>query len=377
MQLALREMRRAKTRFGLLIAAVALLVFLILAQQAIQTGLITSFVGALREQSAPVIVYSTDGQRALQGSIVPPPLEAQIRGVEGAAAAGRIGQGTFTVRVEGDDDLSDAAIIGAEDRSVGGIEEVDEGRPVERPGEAVGSTGDFEIGDRVQVVAVGVAGAGEGPVLEVVGLVRGAQIQVTPTLFTTWDDHVAATQTVNPEAPTVLPNAIGLRPEDGITAAELAARVNDLTEEADALTRDEAAREAPGVAQVQQSFQIIFLLFALVVPLVTGLFFLIITFQKSASLTLLRAIGIRGGALVRSLLVQVVVVIGGGLVLGTLLYLPLTRVEVGSLVLRFDGAAVGVWSALLLVLGLLSALVAARRVLKIDPYEATVGGGAR
>ena len=153
MQLALREMRRAKTRFGLLIAAVALLVFLILAQQAIQTGLITSFVGALREQSAPVIVYSTDGQRALQGSIVPPPLEAQIRGVEGAAAAGRIGQGTFTVRVEGDDDLSDAAIIGAEDRSVGGIEEVDEGRPVERPGEAVGSTGDFEIGDRVQVVA--------------------------------------------------------------------------------------------------------------------------------------------------------------------------------------------------------------------------------
>src|SRR5690606_9573994 len=176
---------------------------------AIQTGLITSFVGALREQSAPVIVYSTDGQRALQGSIVPPPLEAQIRGVEGAAAAGRIGQGTFTVRVEGDDDLSDAAIVGAEARSVGGIEEGHEGRPVERPGEAVGSTGDFEIGDRVQVVAVGVAGAGEGPVLEVVGLVRGAQIQVTPTLFTTWDDHVAATQTVNPEAPTVLPNAIG------------------------------------------------------------------------------------------------------------------------------------------------------------------------
>jgi hemin transport system permease protein len=36
-----------------------------------------------------------------------------------------------------------------------------------------------------------------------------------------------------------------------------------------------------------------------------------------------------------------------------------------------------VWAALLLVLGLLSALAAARRVLAIDPIEATTGGGAR
>ena len=35
----------------------------------------------------------------------------------------------------------------------------------------------------------------------------------------------------------------------------------------------------------------IFLLYGLVVPLVTGLFFLIITVQKAGSLTLLRAIG--------------------------------------------------------------------------------------
>jgi hypothetical protein len=36
-----------------------------------------------------------------------------------------------------------------------------------------------------------------------------------------------------------------------------------------------------------------------------------------------------------------------------------------------------VWSGLLLGLGLLSAIAAARRVLAIDPLEATTGGGAR
>ena len=75
-----------------------------------------------------------------------------------------------------------------------------------------------------------------------------------------------------------------------------------------ALTRAEAAEKAPGVAEVRSSFQVIFLLFGLVVPLTTGLFFLIVTLQKARSLTLLRAIGARRGVLVRSLLLQVALV---------------------------------------------------------------------
>ena len=71
--------------------------------------------------------------------------------------------------------------------------------------------------------------------------------------------------------------------------------INAQSDELDALTRADAADEAPGVAQVRQSFQIIFLLYGLVVPFVTGLFFLIITFQKAGALTLLRAIGAPAG----------------------------------------------------------------------------------
>jgi putative ABC transport system permease protein len=74
MFLALREIRRAIVRFGLLMAAIGLLVFLILTQQALQDGLLTSFIGAIERQSAPVIVYSVDGQRTLQGSVITPDL---------------------------------------------------------------------------------------------------------------------------------------------------------------------------------------------------------------------------------------------------------------------------------------------------------------
>lgn|SRR5690554_6440562 len=376
MALALREMRRAKTRFGLLIAAIGLLVFLILVQQALQDGLVTSFVGAIRQQSAPVLVYATDGQRTFQGSVIPPPLEETIRSVEGVGASGRIGQGTFTVEVAGDDETSNAVLLGVDDHALGGVAELAAGRQPEGPGEAVGTSLDFEIGDRVRVVPIGVQD-GEGPEVEVVGLVDRGQLQVTPTLTTSWETFEEAARAVNPDAEAILPNVIALAPAEGVTDAELVARVNAASDDADALTRSQAADETPGVAQVRQSFQVIFLLYGLVVPLVTGLFFLIVVFQKSASLTLLRAIGASAGALVRSLVAQVVLVVGAGLVLGIALYTPLSQMEVGSIALRFDPSAVVVWSAAILGLGLLSALVAARRVLRIDPIEATTGGGAR
>ena len=214
MSLALREMRRAKARFGLLIAAIALLVFLILTQQAIQDGLVTSFVGAIRQQTAPVLVYSTDGQRTFQGSAIPPPLEEQIRGADGVGSIGRIGQGTFTVSVAGRDSTEDAVLIGAEDPALGGVDDLAEGRAPEGDGEAVGSAADFEVGDRVRIVPVGVPG-GDGPELEVVGLADDAQLQVTPTLFTSWATYEASARSANPDAEVILPNVLGVAPARG------------------------------------------------------------------------------------------------------------------------------------------------------------------
>lgn len=373
MFLAVREMRRAKARFGLLTAAIALLVFLILAQQAIQNGLITSFVGAIERQSAPILVYGVDSQRTLQGSVIPARLERRVRSVDGVAQAGRIGQATFTVRTGADGEDSDAAIIGYEQSNLGAPDRLSAGRLPRAAGEAVGSEGDFALGVRVRVLADG-RSAPAAARLRVVGLARDAQLQVTPTLFVRWRDYVATAKAANPDARTVPPSALGVRPVDGLSTGELADRINLADPDADALARSEAAQKSPGVAQVRRSFRVIFLLYALVVPLVVGLFFLIVTFQKAAALTLLRAIGAQPAFLVRSLLGQVVLVVGAGLAVGVALYTPFSQVRLGDIALRFDVAAVALWAALVMTLGLLGAIVAARRVLAIDAAEAIAGG---
>ena len=87
------------------------------------------------------------------------------------------------------------------------------------------------------------------------------------------------------------------------------------------------------------------------------------------------AIGAPAGRLVRSLIVQVVLILGAGLALGIALYTPLSQQRIGGLPLRFETNAVIFWVVVLLVLGVLSSLLAARRVLRIDPIEATTGAG--
>jgi putative ABC transport system permease protein len=373
MFLALKEMSRAKARFGLLIAAIGMLVFLILFQQSLQNGLLTSFVGAIRNQSAPVLVYSVDGQRVMQGSIITPDLEAFVAGTDGVGEVGQVTQGTFTAAVESGERF-DAALLGYEEISLGAPAELLEGQYPSGPGEAVGSDADadegFGIGDTITIEPGGFE-------VTIVGLARDVQLNAGPTLFVQAEDYEAALQSVNPDSTFILPNVLAVTPAEGVTDVELVERINAQSEDLDAFTKNDAADETPGVKQVRQSFFIIFLLYGLVVPCVTGLFFLIITFQKSGALTLLRAIGAPARRLVWSLLFQAVVIICAGYLLGLALYVPLSQQSLGGIPLRFETAAVIFWAVALLVLGTASALISARRVLAIDPIEATTGGGSR
>jgi putative ABC transport system permease protein len=371
LMIALREMARAKVRFGLLVGSVALLLFLIVFQQTLRNGLITSFVGAIRHQSAPVLVYSTDARRTLQSSAIPPELEARVRDVDGAAAVARLGQGTYSVRADGD--VTSAAIIGYERRRLGAPQELVAGRYPRATGEVVANVTDasngFDLGDVVRVLPAGLE-------LRVVGQAEDTNLQASPTLFTTYDTWLRTVSASNPDARTPPPSALGVAPTRGTDPSVVVRRINSISTDLEALTRADAASEAPSVRAVSRSFLLIFLLYGLVVPLVVGLFFLILTLQKARTLTLLRAIGARSRTLVRALVLQVLIVVGLGAALAVLVYLPLSQQRIGSIPLRFDVGAVVGWTAGVLVLALASTWFSVRRVLRLEPADA-LGGGAQ
>ena len=376
MFLALTEMRRAKVRFGLLAGAVGLLVFLILFQQALLTGLVNQFIGALKNQSADVLVYNAQARKNLEGSIILDQQAAAVAAVDGVAVAAPLGEGTFTV-VAGDEE-QDAVLFGYVLGGPGEPTTVIEGRLPTAPGEAVASSRNaaegFDIGDSVAIVP---NRGGAEVAFIVVGLAAEINYSVAPTLFVDFADYEAARRAVNPDATQVLPSVIAIRVADGSDPGQVAAAVTAAVDGTEALTRQQAVDESPGVASVRQSFSVILLLFYLVVPLVTGLFFLIVTFQKAGALTLLRAIGSPAGPLVRSLLIQVVIVVLSGAVLATVLFWIASLGGGGGLGITVEPVPVIATTLVVVVLALLTSLAAVRRVLRIDPIAATTGAGVQ
>ena len=112
-----------------------------------------------------------------------------------------------------------------------------------------------------------------------------------------------------------------------------------------------------------------------VVAIVAGLFFLILTVQKASALTLLRAIGIRAGVLARSLVVQVVIVVAGGIVIGGLLTTGALAASNASLGATLTSRQLAQTGAIVFVLAIVASLSSIRRVLRIEPIRATIPGG--
>lgn len=369
--LPLGELRRSKLRFGMLTASVALLVFLVLFQQTLAGTLLGFFTGALEHQSAEVLVYNEQARRNVEGSVLAPSVVGDVAAVPGVARAAPLGEGTFTVRTE--EGLRDAVIFGFESGGPGSPTTLAAGRLPRADDEAVASAVDagdgFALGAQVVVVP-------GGATFRIVGLAEDVRFSVLPTLFVPYGGYGAAVMAANPDAQAVLPSLVAVDPEPGVAPQVLADRITRSVEGVEALDRATAVASLPGVSSVQTSFGIILGLGFVVVALVVGFFFLIITVQKSDALTLLRAVGSGSWFLVRGLVLQVVLVVGLGVGLVGLLLLAAAANSDASFPISVDVGLLAATGGVVLTLALLASLVSIRRILRIDPMSATSRSGA-
>lgn len=374
---ALRELRRAKVRFGLLAGAVGLLVFLILFQQTLLGSLIGAVVGAVESQSAPALVLARDARGQLDASVLEPEVVDAVGEVEGVSMAAPWQLSTFSARIADADELVDVVLVGHLPDGPGAPATLVDGRPVAAAGEAIAPAGreadGFELGALVALAP----DAGE---VEVVGLATGLEYLVQPALFVDLDSYDEAARARSPEAPFVPVNAVAVDVEGGTDLTEVQATIEADVDDVRALTRQEAADGIPGVDAIGQSFAVILLLAFAVVGLVTGIFFLILTVQKSEALTLLRGVGASARDVTTPLLLQVTLVTLLGVLIGVGL-LAVTAAAAGDatgLAIELDVGLAATTGAGILVLGLVASLAAVRRVLAIEPFDVTtranVGG---
>lgn len=361
--LASREIRRTPVRFGLLAGAVGLLIFLVFYQQTLLSSLLNSFTGALQNQSGTVLVLSSEARENLEASVLSADIVGKVAAVPGVGLAGPLGAATITMLAR--DRQIDVAVIGAEPGKPGQPTKLIGGHPATAPGQGVASSegNAFAEGDTVRTAA------GGSPVT-VVGLTQESQFNVQPTLFVTFDTFVNLRKAANPDATMVWPSAVAVLPAPDVTPESLANSINANVPGVKALTRDDAVANALGVSSTQGSFALLQTLAVVVVALVTGFFFLILTVQKTATLTLLRAVGAPASYLVRGLLQQVSLVLGVALLVAIGLLLAAAAAVDTGLPLAVDPRALVVSAVVVVGLSLLGVAFSVWRVLRIDPFQA-------
>jgi putative ABC transport system permease protein len=365
MFLAWREIRRSKGRFALLGGAVGLLVYVLLFFQAIAGALLSGLTGAVEQADADVLVYADQARLDLQASVLPAEVAGEVAAVDGVAAVAPVGQSVFTAEAAGEE--VEAVLFGVDDDALFWPASRSDGRLPEADGEVLASApGEegFSVGDRVVIQPGDVE-------VEVVGIADGAQLNVLPTLYGTFGTYAEAVRGRAPGIPEVPASILAVAVADGEDPAAVAARIEGAVDGVEARDRDAAVDALPATGQITGSFSILEGLLIVVVTIVTGVFFLILTVQKRDALVLLRAVGGRRSDLVVPVLLQVVVVVGGGLAVGAALAAGTLAGLGGLLGATLPARTVATTGALVLGLGLLAALGAVRRILAIDPVEAT------
>ena len=364
MRLGLRDLQRAKLKFGLLGGALALLVFLLLFLNTLSMTLLGFFTGAVKHTSAQVLVYNASARRNLQASRLSPGTVERVRAVPGVGAAGPIGNTTLTVDVG--KGLTDLSLFGWQPGLPGGPARVS-GGVVPNPGEALVDRSDeangFRIGATITVEPT-------GKTLRIVGYTTDSRFNVGPTAYTpvvTYRDIVRAS---NPNAPYVPDNLVAVDAAAGTSVGTLTRAIDAAAPDLEALSRATAVASIPGASSVSQSFNLIVGITFVIVVVVTGFFFLILTVQKLRVFTALRAIGATTGYLAWSLVVQVVVIVIFSVALATALLGVAAVNSSSAFPLRVDLRLVVTSTVVVLTCSLLASLVSVRRIARLDPVEA-------
>lgn len=363
MKLALRELVRKPGRFVTATVILTLIAVLLMFLGGLLDGLLRLSTGAIRAQSADVIVYSESSQSSFLRSRVEADDRAAIEAADGVDEVGGLGVVLLGARVpdNGPRDLANVAVWGYELPPTGVPEPP-------APGEAYADellqADGVELGDELLI------GPARTPIT-VVGWVTDTAYNGSGGLWTdlaTWRGVLAENR---PDA--VLADGVvqALAVSGAGDPADVAAAVDAANDGTYALTIDDAISAIPGVDEQSGTFNQILGVTVVIALVVIALFFALLTVERTALYGVLKAIGARSRTIFGGLVVQATAVtLIASAIAGVLVVVLDLLIPPGSIPLYVSVGRILLSVVLLLIAAVIGSAFSLRRVLRVDPASA-------
>jgi len=363
MRLALTELRRRPGRFVVATVVLTFLAVLLLLLGGLLDGLFIGSTGAIRAQRADAIVYSSNARDSFLRSRIDDTLRAEIGSVDGVQDVGGLGVALLAGKVPGESELANVAVLGYE-LAPSGVPDV----PPDGHAWADDSLRDrgASIGDTILIGTAGTPLVIDGFV-EDTNYLQQSGMWVS---LATWRE----VQNANRPDATVADGVVQVLVVRG--SGDLPAAIDAATDGAtSSLTKDEAVFALPGVKAQNSTFDQIIYMTLTVVLAVIGLFFSLLTIERTALYGVLKAVGASTRRLFAGVVLQAVVVATVAFVVGSVLVVAISVALSADLPFQLTLGRFTFTFVAMVVAAVLGSAISLRRVTRIDPASA-IGSSA-
>ncbi|EGP5084380.1 ABC transporter permease [Enterococcus faecium] len=354
MFLALNEIMHSKLRYALVVGVMFLIAYLVFFLTGLAYGLAQDNRTAVDKWEADSIVLSKDANSNLGMSMITKKTAEEVEGGKVAYLAQT--PGVVTSKDSTEEGKINVSFFGI-DKDQFIMPNLVEGKAFNNDDEAIGDISLKEeyglaVGDTVKL-------SGSDKTFKLTGFTDHAKFNVSPVLYTT----INAYQQIRFEKEDTSENA-------RINAIVVRGKINDLPEDLEQIKISKFINELPGYnAQVLTfGFMIGFLI--VIAAIVIGIFIYVLTMQKINIFGVMKAQGITGGFIARSVVAQTFILSFVGILLGLVGTVGTSLVLPDAVPFQSNWLFFGVISLLMLVVAVLGALFSVRTIVKIDPLKA-------
>ncbi|EEV55911.1 ABC transporter permease [Enterococcus faecium] len=354
MFLALNEIMHSKLRYALVAGVMFLIAYLVFFLTGLAYGLAQDNRTAVDKWEADSIVLSKDANSNLGMSMITKKTAEEVEGGKVAYLAQT--PGVVTSKDSTEEGKINVSFFGI-DKDQFIMPKLVEGKAFNNDDEAIGDISLKEeyglaVGDTVKL-------SGSDKTFKLTGFTDHAKFNVSPVLYTT----INAYQQIRFEKEDTSENA-------RINAIVVRGKINDLPEDLEQIKISKFINELPGYnAQVLTfGFMIGFLI--VIAAIVIGIFIYVLTMQKINIFGVMKAQGITGGFIARSVVAQTFILSFVGILLGLVGTVGTSLVLPDAVPFQSNWLFFGVISLLMLVVAVLGALFSVRTIVKIDPLKA-------
>lgn len=356
MFLAIKEIKHEKLRYGLIIAMIVMISYLMFVLMGMMLGLADENKAAINTWDTQTVFLNKNANDNMSQSLI---TSDQLKGKKLNKHEALVGQSPVVVKkVHGKSMKESAQFIGLEPNQYIAKDNIPlaTGRHANSSREIVVDESlkgkGYQLGDKVKLNS-------SKDQYKIVGFAKGSQLNVAPVVY----GRLSTWKTLRGVAPQVVASGIISN------QAENASRFSGLAH----YTANQFIQKLPGYSAQNNTFAFMIGFLMVISLVIIAVFLYILTMQKMPNYAVLRAQGIPARYLVGTTIHQAVILMVAGICGGLILTLLTTWLMPMTVALVLDWPLIALMIVVLILLGVIGALLPVRMILKIDPVRALNG----